>query len=66
MKKPINKAIEVHIDISPGSDKRCCENCKSFFKFGVHLGFCSEKNTEKMDNQKCKKFELQTEKREEL
>lgn len=56
----------VHIDISPSKDKRWCQNCKSFGKFGVHLGYCIEKKTEKMDNQKCKKFELQTEKREEL
>ena len=47
----------VHIDISPSKDKRCCQNCKSFGKFGVHLGYCIEKKTEKMDNQKCKKFE---------
>ena len=66
MKKPVNNTVEVHIDISPGKDKTCCQNCKSFSKFGVHLGYCSEKNTEKMDNQACKKFELEIEEREDL
>ena len=56
----------VNIDISPSKEKRCCQNCKSFDKFGVHLGYCIEKHTEKLDTQKCKKFELQTIKSEEL
>ena len=58
--------IKSRIDISPGKDKTCCQNCKSFNKIGVHLGFCSEKKKTRMDNQTCKKFELETEKREEL
>ena len=66
LEKPKEPVVEAHIDISPGSDKRCCENCKSFTKFGVHLGFCSEKEATRMDNRTCKKFELQIEKREEL
>ena len=48
-----------HIDISPSKEKKCCQNCKSFGKFGVHLGYCIKKKTERMDNQTCKKFELQ-------
>lgn len=50
-----------HIDVSPNKDKRCCQNCISFNKFGVHLGYCIEKETEMMDYQKCKKFEKETE-----
>lgn len=49
----------VHIDISPGKENRCCNNCKSFGKFGVHLGYCTEKKTEMLDKQKCKKFQVQ-------
>lgn len=55
-----------YMDIVPSSDKKCCQNCRSFRKFGVHSGYCINKKTEKLDNQKCKKFELQTEIREDL
>ena len=62
----MNAFTFTHIDISPSKEKRCCQNCKSFGKFGVHLGYCIKKKTEKMDNQTCKKFELQTEEMEDL
>ena len=47
----------IHIDISPGKEKKCCQNRNCFTKYGVHLGYCILKNTEKMDIQKCKDFE---------
>ena len=55
-----------HIDISPNKNQKCCQNCKYFSKFGVHLGFCNDKNKEMLDNQKCKKFEFETKIKEEL
>ena len=55
-----------NIDISPNKNQKCCQNCKSFSKFGVHLGYCILKNTEKLDNQKCKMFEFETKIKEEL
>ena len=47
----------IHIDISPGQEKKCCQNCKKFCKFGVHLGYCLVKNIDMLDKQRCKKFE---------
>lgn len=49
--------VVAHIDISPDKEKLCCQNCKSFDKLGVHLGYCLTKRTEMLDTQKCKKFE---------
>jgi len=52
--------INVHIDISPSKEKRVCQNCKLFSKWGVHLGYCSKlkaRITERLDWETCKKFE---------
>ena len=51
-----------HIDISPSKEKKCCQNCGYFSKWGVHLGICNkgEKGVEKMDYQRCRKFDLTT------
>jgi len=48
---------KVFIDVSPGKDKKCCQNCIQFGKFGVHLGWCAIKETEMLDSQKCRHFE---------
>jgi len=47
------------IDISPSKEKKVCENCKHFSKWGVHTGTCynRKKATTKGDYQTCKKFE---------
>ena len=52
--------MKIHIDISPSKEKRVCQNCISFMKFGVHLGVCfnRKKFTEKLDNQTCNRFEF--------
>ena len=50
------KIIVHHLDISPNKNKKCCQNCKSFDKFGVHTGFCILKEKEKLDINKCKNF----------
>jgi len=47
------------IEISPSKDKKFCQNCKHFDKWGVHAGICcvDNKGYNKMDWQTCKKFE---------
>jgi hypothetical protein len=49
----------IHIDISPKKDIKCCQNCKSFVKFGVHLGYCTISFKDKLDSQKCKNFSFE-------
>jgi hypothetical protein len=54
------------IDISPKKTAKCCQNCKSFGKYGVHLGYCILNNKEMLDNQKCNKFEFEPNKKDDL
>ena len=53
---------KVHIDISPSKEKKRCQNCEHFSKYRVHMGICGVNNKweEKMDYQRCKKFEIKT------
>ena len=44
------------MDVSPNKKKKVCQNCTHFTKYGVHLGYCSIKNGDKLDHQKCNKF----------
>lgn len=51
-----------HIDISPSKEKKVCQNCKYFVKWGVHLGTCCRigaRIIDRLDNEKCKKFEYE-------
>ena len=56
------KLLITHMDISPAANKKCCQNCKEFNKFGVHLGYCCRKGKEKLDTERCKFFEFKTKK----
>lgn len=55
--------IQIFIDISPSKDKKVCNNCLYFFKWGVASGNCLHPKhargiTNKIDSQTCKKFEF--------
>ena len=52
----MKELIITHIDISPGKEKKCCENCYYFSKYGVHLGYCVKKEKDMLDKQSCKLF----------
>lgn len=54
--------MKTYIDISPSKNKKVCQNCNHFEKFGVHLGVClnRKKYTEKLDTQTCNKFDFKT------
>ena len=48
-------------DISPSKEKKVCQNCKYFSKWGVHAGNCCHPKikppTNRMDSCTCNKFE---------
>lgn len=54
----MKRELMFNIDISPSRNKKVCQNCTHFSKYGVHLGYCSVKNGDKLDNQRCNKFEF--------
>lgn len=53
----MSEVVYFHIDYSPGKKQNVCQNCIHFSKWGVHLGTCIKKKSEKLDYQKCNKFE---------
>ena len=56
--------MKTFLDISPAKDKKVCQNCEYFYKFGVHLGICHNRkhHTEKLDHQTCNRFEFEIKK----
>lgn len=52
--------IRTFIDIAPSKEKKVCDNCNHFFKWGVSTGMCLNRKScvpDKLDTQTCKKFE---------
>jgi hypothetical protein len=48
--------MKIKIETSPPKTVKCCQNCKHFVRFGVHLGHCCYQETERLDREKCKDF----------
>ena len=57
MNPEIKQIKNVHLVVYPRKGTKTCQNCCSFNKFGVHLGYCLLKEDVKLDRNRCKNFE---------